>query len=276
MTDLPDLTILLGPQTDLSRALNALIRENRQFLHGRGMSAHPSRTASPMLRKAVSDRPEAERLAEFEANTKPRPALLSAINFFGPPQAGLMKGELFPEAELKLAELSAVASKARIVVAIDPLPRFFLASVSDVLEERVRKTPWEVLYELSWFELLREVVESLPEADVLVLRSDGMGENLMKLNQRLFGGFVEGLPKPYVLLHQLLTETGHAVMERMLKRGPLDAATVAELYESFSKQRSLDEYSERMGIDKVTAALLDQRFQEDLDLIATLDRVEVI
>ena len=53
MTDLPKLTILLGPQTRMAFALNAHIRENRPYLTGKGMTVLPSRLASPLVRRAL-------------------------------------------------------------------------------------------------------------------------------------------------------------------------------------------------------------------------------
>ena len=38
MPDLPGLTIILGPQTRVSLALNAYLRDNRQYLTGKGMT----------------------------------------------------------------------------------------------------------------------------------------------------------------------------------------------------------------------------------------------
>ena len=276
MPNLPQLTIILGPQTRAAFALNALIRENRQHLAGKGISAIPSRLASPILRRAVDDRPEAERFAELDESTKPRPAILAAINTFGPPQAGMMRNELFPDAEVKLAGLGKVTKGARIILAIDPLPAFFLAAESTVLEERVRQTPWEVLFEVSWFDLVREIVEVLPDADFLVLSSQGVGRDPPALIEHIFGDTAKDLPNPHVLLHQLISETGHAVLDRILARGTPDGATLSDLYKSFAILPTPHDVKERLGIDRVTGILLQQRFEEDLEQIRALPRVEVM
>lgn len=275
MTDLPDLTILLGPQTRLALALNAHLRENRQFLVSKGVMALPSRLASPLLRRVIDDRSEAERLEEFTTQTQPRPAILSAINMFGPPEAGLSKGELFPDAELRFAGLAPFVGKARIVITIDTLPAFFLSVDSEPFEARVRRTAWEVLYELSWHELLSELVDFLPEADFMVVTGTIEGEALAKLAQALVGPESEGLPAPHAYLHQLISDTGRAVLSRILDRGRPDPATIADLYRSFAMRPSATELRERLGIDKVTGILLDQRFEEDLALISKLPRVTV-
>ncbi len=276
MASLPQLTFILGPQTRVALALNALVRENRAHLASRGMTALPSRLASPMLRRAIDDREEAERLAELDEGTKPRPAILSAINMFGPAQAGMMRNELFPDAEVKLSGLARIASGARIILAIDPLPALFLAADSTPLEERVLQTPWEVLYEVSWFDLVREIVEVLPDADFVVLCGEGVGRNPPALIDLIFGDAAKDIPKPHVLLRHLISETGHAVLDRMLARGTPDATTLADLYQSFALRPSDAEVRERLGIDRVTNVLLHQRFDEDMDQISALPRVEVM
>ncbi|MEM7632069.1 MAG: hypothetical protein AAF227_08645, partial [Pseudomonadota bacterium] len=169
MTELPDVTILLGPQTRVAYAVNAFLRENRTFLASKGIKVLPSRLASPIVRRAVDERPMEARRAEFADAVADGPTVLAAIHTFGPPQAGLVKGELFPDAEVSVAGLKPIAGKSRFILAIDPLPEFFIAAASDPLEERVRRTPWEMLYELSWHELLSELVELLPDASFLVL-----------------------------------------------------------------------------------------------------------
>ena len=276
MASLPQLTIILGPQTRAALALNALIRENRQHLASKGMTVLPSRLASPMLRRAIDDRPEAERFAELDESTKPRPAILSAINMFGPPQAGMMRNELFPDAEVKLAGLGKIAKGARIVLAIDPLPAFFLAADSTPLEERVRQTAWEVLFEVSWFDLVREIVEVLPDADFLVVTGKGVGRNPSTLVATIFGDEAKQLPNPHALLRNLISETGHAVLERILSRGAPEEATLAELYQSFALLPSKEDMRDRLGIDRVTGILLQQRFDEDIEKIKALPRVEVM
>lgn len=275
MTDVPKLTILIGPQTRMAFALNAHIRENRPYLTGKGMTVLPSRLASPLVRRALDARPLDERKAEFDKATENRPAFLAAINLLGPPHAGLVRGELFPDAEVSLAGLDPIVGDARIVLAIEPLPAFFLAAPSDPLEDRVRKTSWEVLYELSWYELLAELVELLPEASFLVLTGARETLNVAELLRRLLGDESENVPLPHILLRHLISETGHAVLDRMVERGKPDPETLSDLYQSFVLRPTLQDLRERLGIDKTTSILMDQRFEEDLERIATLPRVEV-
>ncbi|MEM7631039.1 MAG: hypothetical protein AAF227_03330, partial [Pseudomonadota bacterium] len=139
----------------------------------------------------------------------------------------------------------------------------------------VRRTPWEMLYELSWHELLSELVELLPDASFLVLSGQRVGAKLPELEARLVGAINEPLPSPHALLRHLITETGVAVLDRMLANEAPDAATLLDLYGSFAQASTLQERRERLGIDKVTGILLDQRFEEDLAAIETLPRVEV-
>jgi len=275
MTTLPKVTILLGPQTRLSLALNAHLRENRQYLRARGLIILPSRVASPLVRRILDKRPVDERIADFKSATEQGTAILSAINMFGPPQAGLAKGELFPDAELTLAGLDPVVGDARIVLALDELPELFLAAKSEAFEERVRNTSWEVLYELSWHDLVSELVDLLPTASFLILTGARAGEDLQRLEAALLGEQTGKLPQPYTLLRNLISETGVAVLDRMLSRGTPDHETLADLYKSFAVKASLPEQKEKLGLDKVTSILLTQRFEEDLEQISTLPRVTV-
>lgn len=276
MASLPQLTIILGPQTRVAFALNALVRENRPFLASKNINALPSRLASPMLRRAIDERPEDERLAELDESTRPRPAVLSAINMFGPPQAGIAQNELFPDAEVKFSGLAKAAKGALIVLCIDPLPSFFLANENALLEERVRQTSWEVLFELSWFDLVREIVEVLPDADFLVVTGRGVGNNPSALIERILGGTSQDIPNPHALFRNLINETGHAVLDRMLEKATPEASTWADLYQSFALRPSKGETIERLGIDRLTGILLGQRFEEDLEQMKSLPRVEVL
>lgn len=275
MTELPDLTILLGPQTRVAYAVNAFLRENRAFLASKGIKAVPSRLASPIVRRAVDERPIDARRGEFADMVDDGPTFLSAIHTFGPPQAGLVKGELFPDAEVSMAGLEPIAGRARFILAIDPFPEFFIAAASEPLEERVRRTAWELLFELSWHELLSELVELLPEASFLVLSGHRIGGRLQELETRLVGTIDAPFPSPHALLRHLVSDTGAAVLDRMLANGEPDAGTLADLYGSFAQRVTVQECRERLGIDKVTGILLNQRFEEDLAAIETLPRVEV-
>ena len=96
------------------------------------------------------------------------------------------------------------------------------------------------------------------------------------LSRRLLGDESERVPQPYILLRHLISETGHAVLDRMVERGTPDAETLTDLYQSFAVRPTLLDLRDRLGIDKTTAILLEQRFEEDLENIAKLPRVEVL
>ena len=61
MEPVPPLTLLLGPQTTVSLALNDVAREFRHAFPGAGMTVVPSRIASPLIRRCLDDRPLAGR-----------------------------------------------------------------------------------------------------------------------------------------------------------------------------------------------------------------------
>ncbi|MEM6387455.1 MAG: hypothetical protein AAF718_14590 [Pseudomonadota bacterium] len=270
------LTLLLGPQTPLALAINAHLRENREFLRAQCTAAMPSRLASPLVRRALDHRPLDERMKEFHAAVGNGPAFLSAINMFGSPQEGLALGELFPDAEVTLAGLDPIIGEARIVLSIDVLPALFLAMESPMLEARVRRTSWEVLFELSWFDLVSELVALLPSASFLVLSGPKATTDIFQLEKRLFGSQADLFPRRFTLLRHLISETGGAVLDRIVAHGKLDGPVVTELLASFALKPSQETIRDKLGIDRLTGILLQQRFEEDVAQIATLDRVEVL
>ena len=273
--DAPPLTIVIGPQSSHGLSLNALVRTQRQRLAKSGLTALPSRIASPLIRRNLDQHiATSERAAAFAEGTAPRPAILSAINFLGPPEAGLHRSELFPGAEAGLAGLGDLVGAAHLVLMPEPLPEFLLASGSEVLEARARRSEWETLYELSWADLAREIVEAAPEATLTVLTPRGTATRPREVLDRLFGAAASALPDLHSLTRAAMTETGAAVLDRMLSEGtppPLD-----ELYTAFRKRPDRAEVTSRLGIDKVTRILLEQRFAEDLDAIAALPNTLIV
>lgn len=274
MSDLPPLTLLLGPQTNLSLGINGVIRSSRQALVRSGLDALPSRMASPVLRRAVNARPASERSAEFSKSVTRRPAFLAALNFFGPPQAGMMKREMFPAAETVLAKLADIAPDARIVLCVDELSAFFLAARSDALETRVQRTPWEALYELNWSDLAHEIKEAMPDAELVVLGPSAVVS--LETMPILFGDAAAKIPDPNGLLRSQISETGRAVLDRLEAQGNCNTANLSELYCSFVIAPAKGVIHERLGIDKVTQALLKQRFEEDLDAMRTMPGTKVL
>lgn len=273
MSTLPPVTCLLGPQTQLSLALNTLIRQHRAGFAKAGLSVVPSRIATPLLRKALDDRDRSERVAEFEQATRTRPVFLSAVNFFGPPQAGLHQREMFPGVEAIVANLSDLGDAPRIVMAADRLPAFFLASGSEPLERKVTATAWETLYELSWADLAQEIRVALPNSELLVMAPDTAARSGVVLD-RLFGATARVLPSPLALLEAVISDTGRAVLEQ--QKAPPQAGVLEELFASFTTTPTMTEVKDRLGLDKVTQDLLDQRFNEDLAAIAAMPKTEVL
>lgn len=276
MSDIPELTILLGPVTGVSTALNWLVRKYSGALADAGVVAYANRFASPILRRHLGDKPAEARALAFHEETAKRPALLSALNFLGSPHAGLKAGEIFPNAEVSIAGLTAIAPQARLVLSIDTLPAFFLAAASDPLEARVRRTRWEVLYELSWADLAREVKEAVPDCDLLVLTPDGAATGGPHVLRHLFGNAADVFPDGYALLRAQMGQTGHAVLDRLIKDGEPSSDVLEELQKSFAVRPTKDELQVRLGLDKVTATLLDQRFAEDVEAIRALPGTQVI
>ena len=93
---------------------------------------------------------------------------------------------------------------------------------------------------------------------------------------RLFGP--EGPPAedPYWLLRQAMSETGNAVLERLLREGAVASKTLAELYGSFAVKPDVRDIEARLGIENITTTLMIQRFEEDLEAIAKFPRTEIL
>lgn len=279
MPDLPALTLFLGPQTRLGLALNALVRVRRGMLEQAGVTAIPSRLATPAVRQALdAARPVGERREALNGPFDGKPRLLSAVNIFGPPRAAFSNGELFPDVEAALAGLAEVTGTTapRIVLTLDRLANFILAANSAPLAARVKATPWEVLYELSWADLVAEIRVFLPDSEILVLTPHGAAVSSQIVLGALFGDAAAVLPDAHALLRASLNTTGHAVLDRMQAQDTGDPGILEELYTSFAETPDPAMIEAVLGIDKVTAALLDQRFEDDLRTIAALDRVRVI
>lgn len=276
MSEVPELTILLGPVTGVSTSLNWLVRKYSGALEDAGLVAYASRFASPMLRRHLNEKPAEARALAFHEETAKRPAFLAALNFLGSPHTGLKAGEIFPNAEVSIAGLTAIAANARLVMTIDTLPAFFLAAGSDALETRVRRTRWEVLYELSWADLAREVKEAVPDCDLVVLTPDGAAVGGPHVLRQLFGNAADVFPDGYALLRAQLAETGQAVLDRLIKGGEPSTEMLDDLLRSFAIRPTKDDLNNRLGLDKVTATLLDQRFAEDVEAICALPGTQVI
>lgn len=271
------LTLVLGPQTTGALQLNTFVRQAGGVMAKHGVRTLPTRVAAPLLRRCIdTERPYRERKADFEREVASRPALLSALSVFGPPEMALAKGQFFPHAENVLGPIGKIAGHCEVVLVVDSLPRLFLASDSEKLEARVRATGWEQLYELGWADLARAITDKMKAARLLVLTPQGMALRSPEVLERLFGNGITSLADPLWLFRQAINETGHAVLDRLLGSGTPDPATLKELHGSFAVQPSQEEIERRLGIEKITAALLEQRFGEDLDAMAGLPRTEVI
>ena len=280
-TPFPNLTLFLGPQTQAGLALNLAIRNNRPGLIKAGLLAQPTRIASPALRGLLDrKRPLAERNAGFAAFMDQVPAFYAALNIFPMTHKGLPRFQLFPDAPAQLDALSEVVgySRLRVIVTPDQLPDFFLAAGSEVLERAVRETSWDVLYELSWVDIVADLRASLPKAEILVLTPRGMALGQGPLVDRLLGPGA-GVVGPFHFLREALDVTGQAVLDRMDPDSQLTDEVAADLYASFALRADEAMCDERLGIDRVTRALLAQRFDEDMAEIieiAGADQVEVI
>lgn len=272
----PDLTLFLGPQTQHGLAINSVVREYRAAMIGAGLAAHPTRIASPALRRVAdpTDAPEARREA-FRTLKGENAAFYSALNFLGDLPKSFRGPAIFPDAAIATLGEAAAGADLRIVLTPDALPDVFVSAGSDALDSQVRATPWEVLFELSWAELAAGLRQAVPQAEMLVLTHGGVALGGADLQARLFGAAAKSLP-PYSFLRSTLNTTGQAVLGRIdAEKGP-EPRMAAELYGSFADRAGPQVCRERLGLDRLTVKLLKQRYDEDIAAIASMDRVEVI
>ena len=272
-----DLTIVVGPQTESAFALNSYVRKFAPLLKDAGVKALPVRASMSLIsRVTYPSRPLAERIFDLQNDAELHPVTLCAINFFGPPESALKSGKFFPEPESFTRPLGEVAGKARIILAVDALYKMFLAPGATRLEARVKVTGWEHLFDLGWLELARAVSVGFPEAELLVLTPEGLALRSEDVLARVFYRDKPVQGDPHWLLRQALTETGQSVLDRIFATSDPDEKILSEVYGAFRKEIPHSDIEARLGIEKITATLLDQRFREDLDAIAALPRVEII
>lgn len=271
-----NLTLLLGPQCRLALGINKIVRQQGGALKAAGVRALPARLAQPLIRRNLdTSEPLDTRLKAFSADTE-GPTFLSAISFLGTPPVSLGERELLPEAERWLAALGELSPRSHIVLTIDRMPAFFMAPRSAPLERRVRATPWEVLYELSWSDLIDEILVALPDCRLSILTPELAAVRSPETLKLLFGDAAAELPDPYALMRAMISETGCVVLDRVLAEGKPKIATLEELRKSFGLEPKQEDVHERLGIDKLTQVLLEQRFQEDMDAIGEMTGIEVL
>ncbi|NNE89457.1 MAG: hypothetical protein HKN27_15420 [Silicimonas sp.] len=121
-----------------------------------------------------------------------------------------------------------------------------------------------------------EILVALPDCRLTVLTPQAASVRSPKTLEVLFGDAAKTLPDPYALLRAMITETGHVVLDRVLAEGTPKSETLEELHASFSPQPDTSEVESRLGMDKLTQTLLNQRFEEDLEVIQNMSGIEVI
>ena len=274
---LPALTLFIGPSSQHGLALNAAVRASRPALAKKGVAAYPLRLAGQAI-WAVCDRNRdiEDRQGEFDRILGEAPAFYCALGLLSLAK-NLGSGQLFPLVEQNIRNLAEVAGEAdiRFVIAVDTLPDLFLSQNSAVLDARVIRSDWAVLYELSWLEPIRAIRQAFPNAGITVLTHAGAALNAEDMLRHLFGSYAHLLaPRP--ILQSALNTTGQAVLERMGSDVTPDEDVARELYQSFANRADADECRTRLGMERLTRKLLLQRFDEDLTVIAALDDVTVI
>lgn len=279
MAELHNLTILVGPPTPMSLRLNQIVREERRALAASGLNAVPSRLATPALKKiAAPDSDPVQRGRDFAEAIGGGSAFLSAVGFLTLPKGAVTGSDIVPDATDLFARLGGPLSlhRSRIVVAVDSFPALCHAARSEAVDNGVRRTEWEQLYELEWLSLFAGIEKACPDAEIAILTPKGAAVRSPEVLSYLFGPAMEGLSDPYRLLDLSLDDTGRAVLRRMRAEENVRESTVADLYDSFAPRPAAEDVAERLGIDRLTGVLLEQRLEEDLATLSAHERMVVL
>ncbi|QMU58575.1 MAG: hypothetical protein GKR98_10440 [Boseongicola sp.] len=273
-----EVTLLLGPQTRLALCLNDLVRRRRKEFSAHGFSGFQNRLASRTLRAAAADastplevkRNQLAGAFGFSANSK---TVLSAINLLGTPSSVVQNGMLYPGSDVKLAQVAPLFEdvRLRLVLSIEPLDELLYFLPADAWSSRVSQTPWEVLYELSWADLISDIQDAFPDREILVMSPEAAVLGTNEVLHTLFPDMdlkdeVPGLRLPY------LTERGQEVLRNDLAT----AEAIDAVFEAHRLRPTSLELKTKTNIDDLTSTLLRQRFLDDLAGIEKLSNVTLI
>ncbi|MGI9395486.1 MAG: hypothetical protein ACR2OY_12625 [Boseongicola sp.] len=274
-------TLLIGPQTRLSDALNNTVRQYGDFIADAGVTAITNRIAGSTLRAAAAENlSDGERQATLESGLSlkdGRPVFLSVINFLGPPTDAFRQQELFPNSGRTVSGVGPAFSTmvSRVVVTIEPLHHFLLSLPSPTLHERIAKSRWEVLYELKWSDLVLELCEAFPLSRVLVVTPDAAFFGAKTVLSELFG--TAGCEiDPILLQRPRLMLDGQAALAQLHATNDLGPDILEKLFAAHRDTPDPAQLETRIGIDKATSKLLDQRFLEDLHDIEQLPNAHLL
>ncbi|NNJ69266.1 MAG: hypothetical protein HKP54_14670 [Boseongicola sp.] len=250
LAETPTTTLFIGAPTRLGHAVNAFVRKYATSLGQGGVTAFPNKIVTHALRAAIGDAPEPDELQNLIAAAAEKRLFLSALFAMGRPGTAVRDDELFPEAERMLSEISAVLDGqiARVVVAIEPLHHLLLSVEREQVYSRSRGVRWDVLYEVSWAELLDVVETCFTEAEIAVLTPYSIDTG------------------PTPVLHYLFGNKGFELASHEAGSAFFDAAKDVP---------SCLQIREQTGLDKVACDLLLQRFREDVDAISKRSRLRV-
>jgi len=265
----PDLTLLLGPQTRLGRALNDVIREHRVELNANGLVAYPSRVGDKTFREFQSGVPRSDIHASLGIG-QDKPVFLSATKGLGAPANSFRHRELLPDAEACLASWAELTNGIglHVVLTIDPIPTFFACMNHASANAAVAATPWDALYEVVWADLVLAVVEMLPDAQVTVLTERGAFVAAETVSPLLFGDSAAVVTADG-LRNGLLPLKGNEVF-------PQGKAKLSTYFDAISRRPDDVWLKDELGMEGVTADLLLDRFHEDLRSISGISGVQLI
>ena len=274
---LPDVTILIGPYTRLSLAVNATVRQGRSALNSAGVTVAPTRLASPAARAlALGDAPPEQRLSTFRSSFgTDQPVFLAALNFLGAPTQSIARRELFSDmAALCLGLSAACEVTPRLVLAVESLDQFFVSAGSDAVAGRVKTTPWEALYELSWADLASDILAAMPSVELCVIAPETAICRHDQLAGSLFGPGADAIDSgSWQSAH--LSPEGQAAIVQLADTNPSEQVLL-ELADKLGNGPSTEVLADKYGIDGLTQTLLRQRFEEDLARISDLPGVRML
>ena len=243
-------TLFVGPPTRLGHAVNDFVRLNTTQLRETGIFAVSNKTAIHALRSAIGENPDGAEIDAVLTAAVGRQLFLSGLFALGRPATVLRDGAFFPEAERMLNGIAGALEGRieRVVVAIEPVHHLLLSVGRDEVVLQTARTRWEALYEASWVELVDVIARHFQGRDLVVLTPLATRDGTAPV------------------LHHLFGEAGFEMASES------SGATLAE--EGRQKYKYI-ELMDKIGLDRVTCDLLDQRFDEDLKEIVRRPGVRV-
>ena len=208
----------VGARGPLGGFLFSHFAENRKFFDKAGVFFPDPVGARKVIKKSMAASIPPLRLSptDFQICDSADLAVISNEHFFAAPSNILRNGELYVQAEKKAAQLSNSLAdfNVTLIFEIAPIPLFLKRVQYGELRASMERLSGDILFNLSWFELITGVLTAFPKCRVFVL--DGS-----PTSYQLYDLLSEIAPLPPVqekyaeVLRQVVRDTVSAPLEKI-------------------------------------------------------------